>query len=122
MFWSANILWDRRNERGRREKGGARATARRPGVEDKPVEQIWPHTNLDILMLLLTRLRSSPNSFVHLSILSTLLLAAASGPSMAFSSLSVTVVGANDFYSQSRTVRFSLALPLPSCRSPSGPE
>lgn len=48
--------------------------------------------------------RSPKNPFVHLAIQSTLLLASALSSSTVFSSLMVTIVGSNDFYSQARTV------------------
>ncbi|GAA6025542.1 hypothetical protein JCM10207_008893 [Rhodosporidiobolus poonsookiae] len=46
---------------------------------------------------------SSTNTFVHLSVQASLQVAAALAPSASFRSLSVTIVGSNDFYSQSRT-------------------
>ncbi|GAA5908701.1 hypothetical protein JCM6882_008178 [Rhodosporidiobolus microsporus] len=52
---------------------------------------------------------SSSNTFVHLSIQATLQIAAALSPSASFRPLSVTIVGSNDFYSQSR----SDAQPIP---------
>ncbi|ORY62731.1 Phosphomevalonate kinase [Leucosporidium creatinivorum] len=42
------------------------------------------------------------NSFIHLAIGSTLLLSSALSPSTIYSSLLITIVGSNDFYSQSR--------------------
>ncbi|KAK4054976.1 phosphomevalonate kinase [Microbotryomycetes sp. JL221] len=47
---------------------------------------------------------SPRNPFVHLSIQSTLLLATALSSSTRFADLIVTIVGSNDFYSQSRQV------------------
>jgi hypothetical protein len=44
------------------------------------------------------------NSFIHLAIGSTLLLSSALSPSTVYSSLLITIVGSNDFYSQSREV------------------
>jgi phosphomevalonate kinase len=49
--------------------------------------------------------RSSSNTFVHLSVQATLQVATALSPSASHRSLAVTIVGSNDFYSQSRTVR-----------------
>ena len=46
----------------------------------------------------------SPNAFVHLSLSSALLLATAVAPNHAHSDLDITIVGSNDFYSQSREV------------------
>ncbi|GAA5962554.1 hypothetical protein JCM21900_003675 [Sporobolomyces salmonicolor] len=51
----------------------------------------------------------SSNSFVHLSLQATLQLASALSPSTPFRSLDITIVGSNDFYSQSR----SDATPIP---------
>ncbi|GAA5878205.1 hypothetical protein JCM8547_003155 [Rhodosporidiobolus lusitaniae] len=46
---------------------------------------------------------SSSNTFVHLSIQVAMQVATALSPSTAFRSLDVTIVGSNDFYSQSRS-------------------
>ncbi|BGP17625.1 hypothetical protein JCM10213_001276 [Rhodosporidiobolus nylandii] len=45
---------------------------------------------------------ASSNTFVHLSVQASLQVAAALAPSASFRSLDVTIVGSNDFYSQSR--------------------
>ncbi|KPV74363.1 uncharacterized protein RHOBADRAFT_48606 [Rhodotorula graminis WP1] len=46
---------------------------------------------------------SASNSFVHLSVRAALQVASALNPSASFRPLAVTIVGSNDFYSQSRT-------------------
>ncbi|BGP33337.1 phosphomevalonate kinase [Rhodotorula toruloides] len=46
---------------------------------------------------------SSSNTFVHLSVQAALQLASALNPSATFGPLEVTIVGSNDFYSQSRS-------------------
>ena len=56
---------------------------------------------------LIRRCSCSPNPFVHLSLSSALLLAHAVSPNHAHSDLDITIVGSNDFYSQSREVRFA---------------
>ena len=48
---------------------------------------------------------------MHLSVRAALQVASALNPSASFRPLEVTIVGSNDFYSQSRTVRPPLAAP-----------
>ncbi|GAA5846388.1 hypothetical protein JCM9279_001354 [Rhodotorula babjevae] len=55
---------------------------------------------------------SASNSFVHLSVRAALQVASALNPSASFRPLEVTIVGSNDFYSQSRTDTPSPFAPL----------
>lgn len=53
---------------------------------------------------------SSSNPFVHLSLQATLQLASATGADIKYEPLDITIVGSNDFYTQSRSVRRELTL------------
>lgn len=65
--------------------------------------------------------RSSTNTFVHLSVQAALQVASALSPSATFGPLEVTIVGSNDFYSQSRSVSTTWTRNLTTCADARGP-
>ncbi|GAA5917692.1 hypothetical protein JCM5296_002654 [Sporobolomyces johnsonii] len=86
-----------------------RLTVRSPQFEDGLWEYEAVQEEGEWTVKELNKEGGSSNSFVHLSLQATLQLASALSPSTPFRSLDITIVGSNDFYSQSR----SDATPIP---------